>query len=193
MSSQRLMMPASNSSPSAGSAESAATFAERTEFPARLLLADESEETDAYAAVGTRNTRRDENGKQIFEGVESMWSVETNAGLKARGRDDLNAVVGGLFRPGIYTPLMSTGGSNRKAMDKTFVQGGTFIFDGASSMATAAVLGGPQLASSPAWPLEGLNTASRLLITPRTSHGATRWPPGARDTAPEPAQRRSFH
>lgn len=134
MSSQRLMMPASNSSPSAGSAESAATFAERTEFPARLLLADESEETDAYAAVGTRNTRRDENGKQIFEGVESMWSAETNAGLKARGRDDLNAVVGGLFRPGIYTPLMPTGGSNRKAMDKTFVQGGTFIFDGSKEL-----------------------------------------------------------
>ena len=113
-----------------GSAESAATFAEKTEFPASMLLADQSEELDAYAAAGTRNTGRDAEGKQIFEGIESMWSAETNAGLKARGRDDLNAVVGSLFKKGIYVPLMPTASSNRKAMEKTFVQGGAFVFDG---------------------------------------------------------------
>jgi len=110
-----------------GSTDSALKFAERLDFPADLLLADESEEADAYTAVGTRNTKRDERGKQMFEGVESMWSERTNEALKVRGRDDLNSIVGGLFKPGPYMPLMPTG---NKAMERTFVQGGTFVFDG---------------------------------------------------------------
>mmetsp|Transcript_99985 Transcript_99985/g.173478 ORF Transcript_99985/g.173478 Transcript_99985/m.173478 type:complete len:166 (-) Transcript_99985:67-564(-) len=114
-----------------GSAESALTFAERTGFPASQLLTDESEETDAYVALGTRNTQRDEKGKMVFEGVGSMWSERTNDAIKTRGRDDLNGVVGSLFKPGIYTPLMPKG---PKAMDRTFVQGGTFIFDGSKSL-----------------------------------------------------------
>ena len=35
-----------------------------------------------------------------------MWSQKTNEGIKARGRDDLNAVVGNLFQSGPYQPLM---------------------------------------------------------------------------------------
>ena len=81
-----------------GSAESAATFADRVEFPASLLFADESEESDIYAAVGTRNTQRDDNGKAVFEGVESMWSQKTNDALKKRGRDDLKNRPGSLRR-----------------------------------------------------------------------------------------------
>jgi len=114
-----------------GSVESARTFAERVELPSNMLLADESEETDVYAAIGARNTQRDEKGKMVFEGIESMWSEKTNDGLKARGRDDLNSVVGSLFKPGIYTPLMPKG---PKAMDRTFVQGGTFVFDGSKPL-----------------------------------------------------------
>lgn len=114
-----------------GSAESARTFAERVGIPADLVLADESEEADAYAAVGTRNTQRDEKGKMVFEGVESMWSERTNDAIKTRGREDLNAIVGSLFKPGIYTPLMPKGA---KAMDRTFVQGATFIFDGSTPL-----------------------------------------------------------
>jgi len=116
-----------------GSLESARTFAERVEFPAELLLADESDDAGAYASAGTRNSRRDESGKQIFEGVESMWSDRTNTALKARGRDDLNSVVGSLLNPGIYTPLMPSG---PKAMERTFVQGGTFVFDGSAELFT---------------------------------------------------------
>lgn len=114
-----------------GSVESARTFAEQVELPPNLLLADESEETDVYAAIGTRNTGRDQNGKMIFEGIESMWSEKTNNAIKARGRDDLNAVVGSLFKPGIYKPLMPKG---PKAMDRTFAQGATFVFDGSKTL-----------------------------------------------------------
>lgn len=114
-----------------GSAESALKFAEAIEFPAELLLADESETTDTYAAVGMRNTQRDDKGKQIFEGVESMWSKRTTDGIKERGRDDLNSVIGGLFKPGPYLPLMPAG---PKAMERTFVQGGTFVFDGSNEL-----------------------------------------------------------
>jgi len=117
-----------------GSAESATTFAERVEFPASMLLADESDESDAYAAAGTRNTARDESGKARFEGVESMWSKKTSEGLQARGRDDLNSIVGSLFRPGIYTPLMPTGSTTQKTIEKTFVQGGTFVFEGTKEL-----------------------------------------------------------
>lgn len=114
-----------------GSAESALEFAEQLDFPPALLLADESEQADAYAAVGSRNTQRDERGKQIFEGIESMWSKQTNDALSARGKADLDGVVGNLFQPGPYKPLMPTG---PKAMERTFVQGGTFVFDGSTEL-----------------------------------------------------------
>ena len=42
--------------------------------PASRLPADVSDDSAAYAAVGARNPQRDAKGKQIFEGVESMWS-----------------------------------------------------------------------------------------------------------------------
>lgn len=117
-----------------GSAESAKTFAEQIEFPADMLLADESEENDAYAAVGTRNTGRDDTGKAIFEGIETMWSKRTMDGLKVRGRDDLNSIVGSLFRPGIYVPLMPKASTQQKTIEKTMVQGGTFVFDGTNEI-----------------------------------------------------------
>ena len=115
-----------------GSAEAAKTFADKIEFPAQLLFADESEKTEAHTAVGTRNTERDGNGKQIFEGVESMWSTQTNDAIKARGRDDLTSITGSVFKPGPYVPLMPKGKGlfDMKAVEKTLVQGGTFIFDG---------------------------------------------------------------
>ena len=68
-----------------GSHGSAREFAEALDFPAELLLADESEDVLAHTAAGTRNTRRDENGKALFEGVESMWSGKTTAAIEARG------------------------------------------------------------------------------------------------------------
>mmetsp|Transcript_239 Transcript_239/g.457 ORF Transcript_239/g.457 Transcript_239/m.457 type:complete len:114 (-) Transcript_239:156-497(-) len=86
-----------------------------------MLFADNSAESSAYAAIGTRNTGRDDNGKQIFEGIQSMWSVRTNEAIKARGREDLNGILK------LYKPLMPKG---PQAMEQTFVQGGTFVFDG---------------------------------------------------------------
>lgn len=119
-----------------GSAESAKKFAESIDFPADLLFADTSENVDAHTAIGTRNTGRDANGKQIFEGVESMWSEKTNAALKARGKEDLDSIVGNLFRPGPYKPLMPEGRRlfDPKVMEKTMVQGGTFVYDGATEL-----------------------------------------------------------
>lgn len=115
-----------------GSAEAAKTFAEKTDFPAALLYSDESETVEAHSAMGTRNTQRDASGKAVFEGVESMWSKATNEALKARGRDDLNAVVGSLFKPGVYVPLMPTGKGlfDPRVVEKTMVQGGAFVYDG---------------------------------------------------------------
>lgn len=107
-----------------GSAESAAEFAARTQFPPSMLFADESEQADAYAAAGTRNARRDANGKQVFEGLESMWSKRTNAALKARGRDDLNGILKA------YKPLMP----KENAMERALVQGGAFVFDGSKQL-----------------------------------------------------------
>ena len=60
-----------------------------------------------------------------------MWSAATNDALKERGKADLDAITGSLFKPGIYTPLMPKG---PKAMERTFVQGGTFVFDGSSEL-----------------------------------------------------------
>lgn len=119
-----------------GSVESASTFAEKIQFPAELLFADESDNSEAYAAVGTRNTKRDENGKAVFEGVESMWSSATMDGIKARGRTDLNSITGSVFKPGPYKPLMPTGNGlfDPRVMEKTMVQGGAFVFDGSEEI-----------------------------------------------------------
>ena len=106
-----------------GSVESGRTFTEQLRFPVESLLVDVSETTEVYCAVGTRNSQRDDDtGKQIFEGVGSMWSQATNNGIKERGRDDLNSVTGGLFNPGPYKPLIPTN------MEATFVQGGLVCF-----------------------------------------------------------------
>lgn len=108
-----------------GSAEAAAEFADRSGFPASRLLADASDESDAYAAIGSRNTERDAQGKQIFEGIGSMWSKKTNEAIKKRGRDDLNAILK------VYKPLMPKG---PKAMEQSFVQGATLVFDGSKEL-----------------------------------------------------------
>jgi hypothetical protein len=110
-----------------GSAEAARTFAEQTEFPVDMLLVDDSEQADVYGAIGTRNTQLDEQGKMVFEGVQSMWSQYTNDAIRKRGREDLNAIVGSLFKPGIYKPLPPQG---PQAMERSFVQGATIVFDG---------------------------------------------------------------
>jgi len=108
-----------------GSVESGLTFADRTGFPAGRLLVDESVTTVAYEAVGTRNSQRDPvSNKQIFEGVGSMWGQATTDAIEERGRDDLNTVTGGLFRPGPYKPLMP------ESIEATLVQGASFVFDG---------------------------------------------------------------
>ena len=119
-----------------GDAVSAKTFAEKIDFPAELLFADESDNTDAYAAAGTRNTKRDPNGKQIFEGIESMWSSNTNDALAKRGKADLDAITGSIFKPGPYVPLMPKGNGlfDPKAIEKTMVQGGCFVYDGAEEI-----------------------------------------------------------
>ena len=108
-----------------GSVESGQTFSERTGLPMDMLLVDESEETEAYKSIGTRNSQRDpSNNKQIFEGVESMWSSKTTYAIEARGRDDLNAITGNLFKPGIYKPMMPS------TVEATLVQGASFVFKG---------------------------------------------------------------
>ena len=119
-----------------GSVDSAQTFAQKIEFPAELLYADESETVEAHTAVGTRNTRRDENGKQIFEGVESMWSKQTMSAIDARGRDDLSSITGSLFKPGPYVPLMPKGNGlfDTSVIERTMVQGGSFVFDGSEQI-----------------------------------------------------------
>ena len=61
-----------------------------------------------------------------------MWSSKTTDGIEARGRDDLNGVIGGLFKPGPYKPLMPKGKGlfDPKVLERTMVQGGAFVFDG---------------------------------------------------------------
>ena len=59
-----------------------------------------------------------------------MWSQATNDALKARGKKDLDAITGSLFNPGIYTPLMPKGSTMTRSMEKTMVQGGSFVFEG---------------------------------------------------------------
>lgn len=112
-----------------GSVEAGRTFAERTGLPLDGLLVDDTEETIVYRAVGTRNSQRDPvTNKQLFEGVGSMWSGATTDGIKARGRDDLNTVVGNPFRPGPFKPLLPTN------MEATMVQGGSFVFEGTRAL-----------------------------------------------------------
>jgi len=108
-----------------GSVESGQTFANQIDFPSDLLLVDTTEQTEAYQSIATRNSQRDpDSGKQIFEGVESMWSESTMDSIKERGRGDLNGITGNLFQPGPYKPLMPTN------IEATLVQGASFVFDG---------------------------------------------------------------
>lgn len=118
-----------------GSVESARTFCEQLEFPLERMLVDDSDETAVYQSVGTRNSQRDpQTGKQIFEGVESMWSDATWQAIDSRGRDDLNAITGKPFQPGPYKPLMPKGSTMARGVEKTLVQGGSFVFDGRSTL-----------------------------------------------------------
>ncbi len=113
-----------------GSLDAGETFASRTEFPKSMLYVDDSDESETYRAAGTRNTKRKPDGKADFEGIGSMWSKATNDALQARGKADLDAITGSLFKPGIYTPLMPKGSTMTRSMEKTMVQGGSFVFEG---------------------------------------------------------------
>lgn len=113
-----------------GSLASGRDFCECTGLAESMLFVDESPETRTYEAVGTRNSQRDatKNGGQVFEGVGSMWSKATTAAIEERGRDDLNAITGSLFNPGIYKPLMP------QSIEATLVQGASFVFDGKDAL-----------------------------------------------------------
>ena len=113
-----------------GSLDAGETFASRTEFPKSMLYVDDSDESETYRAAGTRNTKRKPDGKADFEGIGSMWSQSTNDALKRRGKADLDAITGSLFNPGIYKPLMPKGSTMTRSMEKTMVQGGSFVFEG---------------------------------------------------------------
>jgi len=115
-----------------GSVESGREFAQALDFPSLNLLVDESDETEAYRLAGTRNSQRTSDNKQIFEGIESMWSDKTNDSLNERRKEDLNKIVGKPFSPGIYKPLMPKGKSffDTRVIEKTLVQGGSFVFQG---------------------------------------------------------------
>ena len=113
-----------------GSLDVGETFASRTEFPKSMLYVDDSDESETYRAAGTRNTKRKPDGKADFEGIGSMWSQATNDALKERGKADLDAITGSLFNPGIYKPLMPKGSTMTRSMEKTMVQGGSFVFEG---------------------------------------------------------------
>ena len=110
-----------------GSVDSGRTFADQLQFPSDVLFVDTTEQTRAYETLATRNSQRDpDTGKQIFEGIESMWSPATTEALEDRGKDDLDAIVGKpwLFQPGPYKPLMPAN------IEATLVQGASFVFDG---------------------------------------------------------------
>ena len=135
-----------------GSLDAGETFATRTEFPKSMLYVDDSDESETYRAAGTRNTKRKPDGKADFEGIGSMWSQATNDALKERGKADLDAITGSLFKPGIlqcvyaiaatqkhanagiYTPLMPKGSTMTRSMEKTMVQGGFFVFEGNATL-----------------------------------------------------------
>jgi len=112
-----------------GTVESAKTFAEQLDFPPELLFVDTTETTTAYESIATRNSQRDPStGKQVFEGIESMWSSSTTDAIKDRGRDDLSAITGKLFQPGPYKPLMPS------TTEAALVQGASFVFDGKTAL-----------------------------------------------------------
>lgn len=120
-----------------GSVDSGRDFGEALDFPLAKLLVDESDESDVYRAAGTRNSQRDAStGKQVFEGVGSMWSEATNAALEERGKADLDAITGTLFARGPYKPLMPKGRTlfDPRAIEKTLVQGGSFVFKGSETL-----------------------------------------------------------
>ncbi|KAH8046968.1 prostaglandin-F synthase [Aureococcus anophagefferens] len=119
-----------------GSVESGETFAKQTSFSPELLFVDDSELSDAYAAAGTRNTKRDDSGKAVFEASAACGRGDERR-HQERGRDDLNAVTGNLFNPGPYKPLMPKASTMRRSMEQTMVQGGSFVFDGDSVVAGA--------------------------------------------------------
>ena len=89
-----------------GGVDSAKTFCEKVGWPLERMLVDDSDTTEVYQAAGTRNSQRDENGQQIFEGVKSMWGEATNDALESRGKADLDAITGKPWAPGPYVPLM---------------------------------------------------------------------------------------
>jgi len=112
-----------------GTVKSGKTFAEQIEFPQELLFVDTTAETTAYESIATRNSQRNpDTGKQVFEGVGSMWSSATTDAIQDRGRDDLNSITGNLFRPGPYKPLMPS------TTEATLVQGASFVFDGRNAL-----------------------------------------------------------
>ena len=117
-----------------GAPDAAATFADRLAFPPSRLFVDVSDATDAYRAAGTRNSQRDAGGVQVFEGVSSMWSKATTDAIASRGRDDLDAITGKPWSPGPYTPLMPKGSTLRRGVEKTLVQGASFVFDGETAL-----------------------------------------------------------
>jgi len=114
-----------------GSVESGRTFADQLQFPTDVLFVDTTAQTRAYETIATRNSQRDpDTGKQVFEGIDSMWIPATTAALDDRGKDDLDAIVGKpwLFQPGPYKPLMPVN------IESTLVQGASFVLDGENTI-----------------------------------------------------------
>jgi len=94
-------------------------------------MVDTTDQTTTYETIATRNSQRDPvTGKQIFEGIESMWSPATTDAIEDRGKDDLDSIVGNpfLLKPGPYKPLMPSN------MESTLVQGASFVFDGKKTL-----------------------------------------------------------
>lgn len=111
--------------------ESGQTFANQLDFPTELLMVDTTDQTTTYETIATRNSQRDPvTGKQIFEGIESMWSPATTDAIEDRGKDDLDSIIGNpfLLKPGPYKPLMPSN------MESTLVQGASFVFDGKKTL-----------------------------------------------------------
>ena len=63
-----------------------------------------------------------------------MWSTATTDAIAARGRADLDQVTGKPWRPGPYKPLMPKGSTLRRGVEKTLVQGASFVFDGDAAL-----------------------------------------------------------
>ncbi|KAH8045527.1 prostaglandin-F synthase [Aureococcus anophagefferens] len=119
-----------------------------TSFSPELLFVDDSELSDAYAAAGTRNTKRDDSGKAVFEASAACGRGDERR-HQERGRDDLNAVTGNLFNPGPYKPLMPKASTMRRSMEQAMVQGGSFVFDGDSVVASTTTSSGAHLSIAP--------------------------------------------